>query len=203
MLDPIVYAHLCAEAYDAKPDIQSGPVAKAIIRETADGRVLAAPGTANWQQVLADLDIGPIHIEGLGDVHEGTFNAMKSLAIRADAALGNNPGILIGHSLGGMLMGMLAAHRCLLGKPPKAVVVFGPAPIGLGASLRRIFEKYKVPCAIYRNGGDPVPLLLHGDDNAGWEHYAYLRPIGHPCLFPGVDDHMIAEYIQSLEGVKA
>lgn len=198
MIPAAPFARWCADAYDMAPDISAG-IARALLRDTSEGRALVFQGTGDVDQALADLDIGPTHIMGIGDVHDGFWRAVTSIAIRADVAMGSEGGILSGHSLGGAIAIALGAHRCLMGKPPRAVITFGAPRVGIGPAMRMLFERYEVELQLYRHGADPVPHLPPCIEVfADWEHPADLIQLGDDSEFPEIADHSIARYVAAI-----
>jgi len=195
-------ALLCRDAYTAPPDIKVGGIVRALSRPSTAGRVIAFQGTQDIDQALADLDIGPEHIIGLGDMHEGIWRATKSASTLCDKALGDEPGILTGHSLGGALALALGAHRCLRGRPPLAIITFGAPRVGVGPALRLLFEQHGVDVRLYRHGADPIPYLPPCIEAfADWEHPADLIQIGERGEFPEIADHAIAGYVAALSAI--
>lgn len=191
-------ARWCADAYKVAPDISAG-IARGLVRETPDGRALIFQGTSDIEQALGDLDVGPIHAIGLGDVHEGFWQAMLGIAEKADKALGDGPTILSGHSLGGALAIALGAYRAVIGKPPRAVVTFGAPRVGIGSALAILFDLYRVELQLYRHAADPVPLLPPCIEIfADWEHPATMIQLGERGEFPEISDHGIARYVEAM-----
>jgi hypothetical protein len=138
---------------------------------------------------------------GIGDVHEGFWCAMTGIAIRADVAIDGRPCVLSGHSLGGAIALALGAHRCLMGKPPKAIITFGAPRIGLGSAIRNLFARCNVDVWLYRNGADPIPHEPPCiEPFMDWEHPADITQLGEDGLFPDILDHQIARYIEAFEG---
>ena len=85
-MTPRDFALLAQEAYFAKPDIgKADSASRAIVRHTADGLVVAFPGTDNVACWLADLDIHQIPVEGAGNVHAGFWRAWQTIAPTRDA----------------------------------------------------------------------------------------------------------------------
>ena len=191
-------ARWCVDAYTMAPDIAAG-IARALVRDMPAGRALIFQGTSDIEQALGDLDMGPIHAIGLGDVHEGFWRAMMGIAEKADKALGDGPAILSGHSLGGALAIALGAYRTVTGKPPRAIVTFGAPRVGIGSALEILFALYRVELQLYRHAADPVPLLPPSFEVfADWEHPAPLIQLGERGEFPEIGDHSIDRYVEAL-----
>lgn len=198
MIDPRPYAALCRDAYTSAPDIAVGDIVRAIVRPTPGGRCVAFQGTHTPHQVLADLDVGPQEISGLGHVHRGFWQAMLSAAIQVDVANAGHRLILTGHSLGGALAIALCVHRALMGKPPAAIITFGAPHVGIGSALGAVLDGAGVHRQFYRNGIDCVPELPpHIPLIARWQHPGPLIAVGHPG--DPVEDHEITRYCAALD----
>ena len=197
-MNPATYAALCAEAYTAPLDFSAGGIAQGIIRDTEDGRCIAFQGTQDIAQVLADLDVGTIHVPLMGDVHRGFLMAARSVRFRIGMALEDKPAIITGHSLGGAIAIVLAAHRCLAGQPPKAVITFGAPRVSIGPAMAHLFAKWAVPVMMYRHAADPVPEVPLNLPIADWRHPADLIQLGEKRAFPDIEDHRIAHYVAAL-----
>ena len=198
-MTPATYARLCAEAYTAQLDFSAGGIAQGIIRDTEDGRCVAFQGTQDFDQMLTDIDVGTIHIPGMGDVHRGFLMAARSVSIRVGVALEGKPAIITGHSLGGALAIVLAALRCLGGHPPKAVMTFGAPRVSIGQTMAALFAKWSVPIMMYRHGADPVPEVpLNLGLVADWRHPVNLTQLGESGGLPDLEDHRITGYVSGL-----
>lgn len=187
------FALLAQEAYTAKPDIGNADSAsRAIVRQTADGLVIAFPGSDNLECWLHDFDAIPVMVPGIGDVHQGFWNAWTAISVDVLAAVGGKPVTLVGHSLGGALAIVAAAAMTVGGNPPAAVYAFEPPRVSPTLAVRTLLAK--VPVHLYRNGNDLVPDLP-----VGWNHAALLNRIGHAALpVPNVLDHELLRVIAAL-----
>lgn len=192
-MTPRDYAALAQEAYDATPDIGvADSASRAIVRETADGLVVAFPGTDNVASWLADLDAIPVFVSGAGFMHQGFWNAWQTISEPVLAAIGDKPVTLVGHSLGGALAVCAAVSLVLAGKPPVAVFGFEPPRVSPDISVRILLTH--VPVHLYKNGNDIVP-----DVPLGWYQAALLNYIGKPALpIPNAIDHQLARVTAAL-----
>ena len=187
------YAALAQAAYDDPPDIGvADSASRAIVRETADGLVVAFPGSNNLPSWLADLNALPRSVLGMGSVHAGFHDAWEAIAAQVVAAIGDKPVTLVGHSLGGSLSLICAAALTLSGKPPVAVWAFEPARVSYDLTLRNLLVK--VPLHLTRNGNDLVTNLPPGGVHPG-----LLTHIG-PALLPivNVQDHLLPRVTEDL-----
>ncbi|WP_430229786.1 lipase family protein [Paraburkholderia tropica] len=187
------YALLAQEAYSAKPDIGSAPGPScAIVRDTANGRVVAFPGTDSIADLMADLDVEPIEVPGAGKIHGGFLKAWRAIAIDVLAAVDGKPVTLVGHSLGAAISLCAAVEMTISGNPPAAVFGFEPPRISPDLGVRTLLSK--VPVHLYWNGLDIVPSLP-----LDWHHAALPVHIGKPALpIPNVVDHQISRVISAL-----
>nr|WP_285293285.1 lipase [Burkholderia glumae] len=184
---------LAREAYTAAPDIGvADSASRAIVRQTAAGLVFAFSGTDNAASWLADLDVLPVDVSGVGLVHRGFWGAWSAIAPAVVAALGGQPVTLVGHSLGAALAICAAAALTSAGRAPAAVYGFEPPRVAAGPRLTLLLAG--VPVHLFKNGNDVVP-----DVPLGWRHVALLTHIGVPALpFPNVEDHAIDRVIAAL-----
>jgi predicted lipase len=187
------YALLAQEAYSAKPDIgDPDSASRAIVRHTADGLVIAFPGTDNADCVGADIDIGPKVVPGIGKVHRGFWQAWQAISTPVLVAIDGKPVTLVGHSLGAAIAVVAAAAMTISGNQPVAVFGFEPPRISPDANFRTLLAK--VPLHLYWNGLDLVPSLP-----LDWQHAGLLTHIGKPSMpIPNVKDHAISRVIAAL-----
>lgn len=192
-MTPRDYALLAQEAYSAKPDIGSAPGPScAIVRKTADGLVIAFPGTDSIADLLTDFNVTPTAVPALGRIHSGFWRAWSAIASQIESAAGDAPVTFVGHSLGAALSIIAGATRAVAGKPVQAIYGFEPPRVSPDLGVRTLIDKVSVK--LYKNGNDIVP-----DVPPGWHHAALLTHIGKPALpFPNVQDHAIARVIQAL-----
>ncbi|WP_186288604.1 lipase family protein [Burkholderia gladioli] len=192
-MTPHDFALLARDAYTAAPDIGAADSAsRAIVRQTAVGLVIAFPGTDNAASWLADLDVLPVDVAGIGLVHRGFWRAWSAIAPAIVAAIGTQPVTLVGHSLGAALAICAAAALTSAGRPPVAVYGFEPPRVAAGPRLTLLLAA--VPVYLFRNGNDLVP-----DVPPGWRHAAPLEHIGTAALpFPNIEDHAIDRVIAAL-----
>jgi triacylglycerol lipase len=180
------YAALAQEAYDAPPDIGiADSASRAIVRQTADGLVIAFRGSDDIDSWLHDFDTIPMPVPGMGSVHQGFYEAFVVIEPQVIAAIGDKPVTLVGHSLGASISLIAAASLTLAGKAPVAVYAFEPARVSFDLTLRNLLAK--VPLHLWRNGSDPVPNLP-----LGGMHPGLLTHIGKPAgVLPIVADHLL------------
>ncbi|RQV01117.1 lipase family protein [Burkholderia cenocepacia] len=192
-MTPRDYALLAQEAYSAKPDIgKADSASRAIVRQTAAGLVVAFPGTDNVDSVVADLDVHPIDVIGVGQVHHGFWSVWTAIASPVLAAVGGRPVTLVGHSLGAAIAIMAASAMVAAGGAPSAVYGFEPPRVSTNGSIAALLAK--VPLNLYKNGNDIVPELP-----PDWQHAGAIQPIGRATLpFPNITDHAIARVIAAL-----
>ncbi|MCM2538009.1 lipase family protein [Burkholderia glumae] len=192
-MTPHDFALLAREAYTAVPDIGvADSASRAIVRQTAAGLVVAFPGTDNAATWLADIDVLPIDVAGVGLVHRGFWDAWSAIAPAVAEAIAAQPVTLVGHSLGAALAICAAAALTSTGQAPVAVYGFEPPRVAAGPRLGLLLAA--VPVHLFKNGNDVVP-----DVPLGWHHAAPLTCIGAPALpFPNVEDHAIDRVIAAL-----
>ncbi|WP_423379161.1 alpha/beta fold hydrolase [Burkholderia sp. LMG 32019] len=192
-MTPRDFALLAQEAYSAKPDIgKADSASRAIVRETVAGLVVAFPGTDNLDSVVADLDVHPIDVIGVGQVHHGFWAVWDAIAAPVIAAVADRPVTLVGHSLGAAIAIMAASAMVAAGRVPAAVYGFEPPRVSTNGSVAALLAK--VPLRLYKNGNDIVPDLP-----PGWQHAGAIQEIGRPSFpFPNVTDHSIARVVEAL-----
>lgn len=192
-MTPRDYALLAQEAYSAKPDIgKADSASRAIVRQTAAGLVIAFPGTDNMDSVGADLDVMPVDVPGIGQVHRGFWEAWGAIAVPVLAAIEDRPVTLIGHSLGAAIAIMAASAMVAAGNPPAAIYGFEPPRVCTNGDVAALLAK--VPLSLYKNGNDIVPELP-----PDWHHAGAIQQIGRAAFpFPNVTDHAIARVIAAL-----
>lgn len=188
------YALLAQEAYDAKPDIGSAPGPScAIVRKTVDGLVIAFPGTDSFSDLLADFDVTPTPVPGLGRIHQGFWKAWSAIASQVQSSAGDAPVTFVGHSLGAALAVIAGASRVLAGKPVKAVFGFEPPRVSPEPKIANVLVK--TPVFLFKCGNDAVcdvPPL--------WPQSAKLIGIGTAVYpFPNLRDHALARVISALQ----
>jgi len=192
-MSPYAYALLAQEAYAAKPDIGAADSAsRAIIRNTADGLVVAFPGSDNFSCWEADFDAEPVEVGGVGKLHRGFWSSWQTIAADVMKAIDGQPVSLVGHSLGGAIAVCAAVSLVLAGKPPIAVYAYEPPRVSPDLGVRTLLAK--MPVHLYWNGLDIVPSLP-----PDWQHAALPMHIGKPSLpFPNTLDHDLGKVIAAL-----
>ena len=190
---PVDYARLAQEAYSAKPDIGSAPGPScAIVRKTADGLVIAFPGTDSVADLLADFDVKPDPVPLLGHVHGGFWSAYLAIQNEVIAAASGQDVIFVGHSLGAALAVVAAASFVANGNPVKAVWGFAPPRVSPEPCISTVLAK--TPMALYRNGNDAVPAVP-----PLWPQSGSLIQIGKASLpFINLKDHALERYIAAV-----
>lgn len=192
-MTPYDYALIAREAYYAKPDIGSADSAsRAIVRDTPGGLVVAFPGTDNLRCAIADADMVTVSVPGAGEVHRGFWEAWLAIGASVEAAVGDRPVTLVGHSLGAALAIMAAITRRVVSRTVTGVYGFEPPHVSPDGRIATVLAT--VPVYLSKNGSDLVP-----DMPLGWKHAAPLTHIGHAALpFPNVEDHLIDRVIAAL-----
>lgn len=191
---PVDYARIAQEAYAAKPDIGSAPGPScAIVRKTADGLVIAFPGTDSIADLLADFNVTPTEVPALGRIHNGFWQAFSAIAPQVESAAGDEPVTFVGHSLGAALAVIAGASRVAAGKPVQAVYGFEPPRVSPEPTIGNVLAKTSV--ILFKNGNDAVcdvPPL--------WPQSAKLIGIGAASYpFPNLKDHALARVIAALQ----
>lgn len=192
-MTPRDYALLAQEAYTAPPDIGvAASASRAIVRNTADGLCVVFPGTDNWRCLVADFDISPFDVAGVGKVYKGFFDAFDAISLPVMACAAGQPVTLVGHSLGAAMALMCAAYMTVGGNPPKAVYGFEPPRVGVDLGIRTALAG--VPLHLFRKGNDLVTDMPPDGFHAG-----LLTPIGSALRpWPNLEDHPIAGVIAAL-----
>lgn len=187
------FALLAQEAYSAPSDIgvASGPSC-AIVRDMAEGRVIAFPGTDSWSDLLADFDVKPDPVPFLGHVHGGFWSAYVAIQNEVINAASGHDVIFVGHSLGAALAIIAAASFAANGNAVKAIWGFAPPRVSPEPSISAVLAQ--TPMALYRNGNDAVPAVP-----PLWPQSGSLIQIGKAALpFINLKDHALARYIAAL-----
>lgn len=192
-MSPYDYALLAQEAYSASPDIGAGTGPScAIVRDVADGRVIAFPGTDSVADLLADFDVKPDPVPFLGHVHGGFWNAYQAIQQEVIEAIAGNSVIFVGHSLGAALAIVAAASFVANGNPVKAVWGFAPPRVSPDARISSVLAGTHMN--LYRNGNDAVPAVP-----PIWPQSGSLIQIGKASLpFINLKDHSLSRYIAAL-----
>jgi hypothetical protein len=196
-MDALGYARIALAAYTSFPTIgREDSASRAILNWTDDGRVLALPGTNNMACVIADIDCEVVHINGLGALHKGFYDASMQIW---DSVLLAKPAVLTAHSEGAALSLILAGQLCLAGFPPKAVYAFEPPRVSIDPTLGQLLTAHGVFLFLTRKGKDIVPVLPP-DLLDNWQHPAPLRSIGEALEpFDNEDDHAMAGVVAALD----
>lgn len=192
-MSPRDLALIAQEAYHASPDIgDADSASRAIVRNTADGLVVAFPGSDNAECWEADFDVLPVSVPGAGSVHSGFLHAWRAISAPVLAAIADRPVTLVGHSLGAAITLMAAMDMTLAGNPPAAVYAFEPPRVSPDLTLRTLLAN--VPLHLFKTGNDLVCDLP-----LGWSHAGLLIRIGKAAFpFPNIEDHKIANVISAL-----
>lgn len=195
-MTPHDYALIAQEAYSAKPDIGSADSAsRAIVRDTPGGLVGAFPGTDNIECFVADVDILTVHVPGAGEVHRGFWEAWLAMGASVEAAIGDRPVTLVGHSLGAALAICAAIARRVAGKPVTAVYGFEPPHVSPDERIATVLAA--IPVYLSKNGNDLVPMVP-----LGWKHAGPLVHIGGAAWpFANIEDHSLERVIAALAPV--
>jgi triacylglycerol lipase len=191
------YALLAQAAYDDPPDIgKADSASRSIVRDTADGLVVAFRGSDNADSWETDFDIETVDVAGAGKFHAGFWRAWKAISTDVLAAVNGQPVTLVGHSLGAALCLAAALDMTISGNPPAAVFGFEPPRVSPDMSARIALSRVDV--RLYRNGLDIVPTVP-----PDWRHAAQLIPIGKAALpIPNVIDHQLERVIDALAAIQ-
>ncbi len=154
------WADLCADAYDIAPDFAIGPVVRGLVRTAPSGGTAAIfPGTRpdHVADDLADLDIGPLDIDGRGHLAHDSLWRLGLLALPRLAVLARQgPLDLAGHSLGAAAAAAVATQLTMIGLEPRRLVLFGCPRTAVGTWQRDLLAYFGVPVVLVRHGGDVV-----------------------------------------------
>lgn len=190
-MDVLEYARIAQAAYSQKPTFGDE---KSAARAILSDHIVSFPGTNNIACWLADLNVETIYIPELGIIHEGFWNAFRSIQLDL---MQQSPEIIVGHSEGAALSIIYAAMLCIAKKPPKYVYAFEPPRVSTDTSIGNLLRRSNVNLFLFKNGNDivpDVPRLVHD-----WQHPCELIHIGKPSLpIPNVQDHLIENVIHSL-----
>ena len=172
----------------------SGGSARAILRETTAGLVVAFPGTDNVMTWLTDLDALITSVPNLGEVHRGFWEAWQLISEPLQSAIGARPVTLVGHSLGAALAILAGAALSMASHRVVGIYGFEPPRVSLGSDLQAVLALGPVPLYLTRNGNDLVP-----DVPFGFQHAGALTQVGRASVpFPNIDDHAIERVIEAL-----
>jgi hypothetical protein len=190
---PRDYALIAQEAYAVKPDIGSAPGPScAIVRDTADGRVIAFPGTDSIADLMADFDVTPTAVPSLGRIHNGFWRAWSAISVQVESAAGDAPVTFVGHSLGAALSIIAGAARVAAGKPVQAIYGFEPPRVSPEPTIGNVLSTTSV--ILYKNGNDAVT-----DVPPLWPQSGQLIGIGKATYpWPNLRDHALARVIAAL-----
>lgn len=196
-MTPYDFALLAQEAYQAKPDIGTGLTASCcIVRDVADGRVIAFPGTDSVADLLTDFSVDTQVPPLIGPLHGGFWQAYAVIKQRIiEATAGADNVIFVGHSLGAALAEVAAADYIANGNNfVSAVYAFAPPKISPTNQIACILRG--TPIFQYRNGNDIVPTVP-----PAWYHAtSAFDSIGTPAWpFLNLADHKLDRYISALQ----
>lgn len=196
-MTPRDYAILAQRAYHAVPTIgDPDGAARAVRNDTAEGLVLAIPGTNNLACIEADADTLVFDAGCYGKVHRGIWRAFAGIHAAVEQLA---PAVLCGHSEGAAGAIYLAARLCLAGKPPKSVYAFEPPRTAVDDMLARIFSQYGVALHIFHHGRDVVPMVPVPIPGQDWQHAGAVMQFGKAsAIWPNFADHDIAGVILDL-----
>ncbi len=161
MISDLECAKRCAATYMDAPTLpipQTGTDCR-ITTEPDGSVVIAFRGSVTAEDWARDFICAPIADRAhpqLGHCHAGFLDGAESIVDEVAAAIGDKPGRVTGHSLGGALALGVGALLVCMGKPPAAIVTFGAPRFGMA-----MFVKAIAATAVrqYRRGNDPVPLV--------------------------------------------
>jgi len=158
-------------------------------RGTEASKLISGSG---WRDVIRDIRLFPSHDKRVGWSHSGFLKGARALVdhglhgfLRQD-----EPIILTGHSLGGVLAINSAMMLHAMGFKVDSVVTFGAPRTLLRGSVRR-FKKTGISIWEYSNPGDPVPN--HPFRLWGYRHVNEVMTDREPEAF-FVNNHLIDRY---------
>lgn len=161
MISDLDLCLLCNKTYSSSASL---PIPKSGVyvctTQVRDGIVVAFRGSITEQDWLRDGETIPRQARNhpqLGYCHDGFLSAGESIVNEVVKAVGNQPLIITGHSLGGAEAVAVGALLTLMKKPIAKIVTFGAPRVGM-------WEFVKVMNAVralrqYRRGNDPVPMV--------------------------------------------
>jgi hypothetical protein len=92
----------------------------------------------------------------LGVCHAGFLDDAESIVDEVARAVGDQPWLVTGHSLGGAIALGTAGLMACRGRAPQAFVTFGAPRFGMDKFVNWLL---RVPGRQYRRGNDPVPTV--------------------------------------------
>lgn len=145
--------------------IVKGPV-EAVVFVGRDDLIVAFRGTESLADVRLDLKFRKKILNGApGKWHRGFVDGLWRVQLHIETRLGFSnrikPIYITGHSLGGALAVVHAAHLFIRGEHDRVqnVVTFGAPRVANWASKRWLDSKYQAKIIQYRIPGDRVPHL--------------------------------------------
>lgn len=199
-------ALLAQAAYDSDPTWHVDARIRACLTRWDDGTVVVAtPGTdpRRIEDLWHDLDCDPVHVPGLGHVHDGFSKCFLPLypLIKAELQKAGDVRRLIftGHSLGGAdaigLAALWTRDQC----GPCEFVTFGAPRVG---TPRLTWLLRDTPGTMYRFGVDPVPSVpfkwIFHIPPVVYLHPKSLTHIGSPRLPLIVGNHLMNHYLAAV-----
>lgn len=190
-MTPRDYALIAQEAYSAAPDIGiADSASRAIVRQTADGLVIAFRGSDNEASFKADADFFPMDVDGIGRIHRGFWQAWETISTDVLAAIDGKPVTFVGHSLGAALAVTASIEMIVSGVVPEALYGWGTPHVSPDQKVLDLLKAIRT-LRLYRNGNDIVPLVP-----PDWPDVGPIQQIGKAVLMiPNTYDHEMARYV--------
>lgn len=187
ILRAIELLNLAEVAYD-NPNIVGGN-AQAFHHEYDTYQILAVAGTNSVLDALQDAAAFPVHRDWAGDVHQGVIHHLEEiLPAIIQRLVPGKPVELVGHSLGGGVVQVLALRLLLAGFSVSRVTTFGGLRVGLSSWVDK-YEQANIPTIRWINGCDPVPhappcpVFYHAGPGVGLVN-GILEPNVEPPIAP-------------------
>ncbi len=186
------FARLAQAAYTDAPTVGSADSAHRMHVYEVHGEVVHVfRGTDNFASTLADIDIIPVAVPGLGMLHAGFYGALADILDRCLAL--PVPTAIAGHSLGAAMAQIYAGVLALRGHQI-ACYAFEPPRVALDDVLQGVLARLGGPQFATRDGMDAVTDVPEAFRQA-WP----LLQIGiESSPFPNIVDHEIGRVIAAL-----
>lgn len=149
--------------------------------------VVSIAGTKDARDAVFDARFLPRWEDGIGLVSGGFWDVAKDMAVRVGYEVGMAPHVVFnGHSAGGAIAMLCAAHMVSNGVPIAEVVTYGAPKIG------RLKVLDSVPVTQYRYGRDMITYL-------GIRSHTEVTPVGVASKWrPNLADHTMVKYVATV-----